>query len=317
MPWRAVGAEFAGLTFSVANLNLDRLDRWLAWHLPGEWLKNIYPRGMRRLAEMGLGASSRDVTTQHGIAMKVNRVDAIKWCIYYFKQFEPQITRAFTNFLQPGDTVLDIGANIGYHTLLSASRVGPSGRVVAFEPSRRNFDELLANVVRSAYEGIVELHRQAVSDIAGEVEFFYAGDSEQGSSSLIASHAGGQSEIVEAITFGDVARMCDLSRVALIKIDVEGAEERVIRGMIPYFDALPKRCAIFLEISPGNAGLSANLLKPFYDAGFEARMIANEYNPQFFRSSKPVVLETVSLTAGQIVDIVLCRNPETFDQLSG
>ncbi|QGN54946.1 FkbM family methyltransferase [Novosphingobium sp. Gsoil 351] len=295
---------------------LVRIDQALAWHLPGNLLKDLYPRGMRRLAEHGLFRGTHRVRTRFGFRMAVNRLDAIKWCIYYFGQFEPRISRAFVNLLQPGDIAIDIGGNVGYHTLLAAKLVGPSGRVLAFEPSQRNFAELCDNIALNGFDNVVP-SRVAVSDVAGTVELYFGGENEQGNSTLFPSEAGWSSEKVEAISFAQIADRCELERVTLIKIDVEGAEGHVIRGIVPYLSRLNPECVIFLEISPGNTGHGEELLAPFLQHGFHARMIENEYNPEFFRSDEAVVLRDLSLVAGRIVDVVLTRDPASLARLSG
>lgn len=295
---------------------LARIDRALAWHLPSDLLKNIYPRAMRRLAENGLFRGTHQVETRYGFRMCVNRRDAIKWCIYYFGQFEPRISRAFVNFLRPGDTMIDIGGNVGYHALLAAKCVGPTGRVLTFEPSTRNFAELSDNVALNALAN-VEAIRAAVSDEPGIVDLYFGGDNAQGDTTLFPSERRGNAERVEAISFAEIATMSDLKQVALIKIDVEGAEGHVIRGMTPFLSQLSLACVIFLEISPGNAGRGEDLLAAFFERGFEARTIENEYNPNFFRSDDPVALRDLDLVPGQIVDVVLSRDPASFGRLSG
>jgi hypothetical protein len=70
-------------------LNLLAVDKWLAHSLPGEAFKDVYGRGMRRLAEHGFFRGQHVVRTRFGFEMEVDRLDAIKWWIYYFGCFEP------------------------------------------------------------------------------------------------------------------------------------------------------------------------------------------------------------------------------------
>src|SRR5262245_27996112 len=73
--------------------------------------------------------------TSGGVRHRVHLPDEIGSRIYYFGVWEPSVTRVFQNILKRGDTVVDIGANIGYYTLLSSKCVGPIGHVYAIEAS--------------------------------------------------------------------------------------------------------------------------------------------------------------------------------------
>lgn len=139
-----------------------------------------------------------------------------------------RITRQFIDCIRPGDTVLDIGANIGYFTLVAAHLAGPSGHVHAFEASPVVLPILRENIRLNPHLNIT-LHPAAVSDHAGEIEFHTAAAGQLGYSSIRSSLAATQSvDRVPAIT---VDSLCDeLPRVSFIKVDVEGAEQLVLTG---------------------------------------------------------------------------------------
>lgn len=285
-------------------------DRALAHNLPGEFLKDLYPRAMRWLARRGLFRGETVVRTRYGFDLHVNRIDSIKWLLRYYREFEPLISASWKNFLPQGGTVVDIGANIGYHSLLAASCVGPTGKVVAFEPSSRIFRELCANV---ALNGAAQIAPQnmAISNAAGPVNLYYAGEDEQGHSSMIRS--AGQGETVQAITFAQIAQFADLAGIDLIKIDVEGAEPLVVESLLPVVGQLKPGCAIFLEIGFEHDG--STLIDPLLAAGFQARQIANEYRTSFYRNPGPVVLRPVDLRPGELFDVVLCRDEGVFARM--
>lgn len=288
------------------------IDRKIAANLPGDTLKDIYPRLMRRLAEHGLLRGDGVVRTKHGFDMNVNRVDAIKWYLHYFGEFEPRISRAWKNFLRPGDGVVDIGGNIGYHALLASRCVGPQGRVVTFEPSSRIHRELCTNLLLNDVCNVRPI-QAAVSNRAGTVELHYAGENDQGSSSII--RGTGKSEAVEAVTFAEIAALIPLADVDLIKIDVEGAEHLVIEAAEPFLDDLKDECAIFLEVGAEHDPQA--LVQPFLAKGFHIREIENRYRTSFYRSDGPVVLHPFRDGARELQDVVLCRSEAGFERLSG
>ena len=102
---------------------LIQADRKVARILPPV-LRNFYTRAMRRLAEYGLPRGANVRETDFGFSMAVDRLDAIKWFIHYFGCFEPVITKAWLEILKPGDLVIDIGGNVGYHALLPQRQWG-------------------------------------------------------------------------------------------------------------------------------------------------------------------------------------------------
>jgi FkbM family methyltransferase len=125
-----------------------------------------------------------------------------------------------------GDVVLDLGANVGYFALTAAALTGPSGRVIAYEPMPRNAEALRANIAANRLRH-VDVVEAAVSDRAGRA-ILHLNESDQEASLVHGGIAASLS--VSSVTIDD-----EMSRRALspnlIKIDVEGAEEIVVRGM--------------------------------------------------------------------------------------
>ena len=296
-------------------MSINEIERALAHRLPTDFAKDFYPRAMRRLAEYGIFRGLHDVTTRHGFRMFVDRLDAVKWYIYYFGEFEPQISLAWKNVLRPGDAVLDIGANVGYHSLLAASLVGPTGRVFSVEPGERIHPQLLRHKQLNGFDHIVPI-KKAVSDKTEVARFYYGGDNIQGNSSLVGT--GDQPfDLVECVSFIDLGDQVPLDEVRLIKIDVEGAEDRVIAGMAKILDKLRADTLLFVEISPENAERAADILKPLADAGFHMRLIANEYTTAFYRREARVELTPAHFSPGKIHDVILCRDEAMFERIVG
>jgi FkbM family methyltransferase len=132
------------------------------------------------------------------------------------------------HLLRPGDVVIDGGANIGLYTLIAAAKVGPTGRVIACEPSPGTMDLLRANVRVNRFDW-VELHEVALAAEPGQLALhvFQPGS---GYSSFAPADRRSADEIdVDVTTLDDIAGI-HLNRTALIKLDTEGAELLALRG---------------------------------------------------------------------------------------
>lgn len=98
--------------------------------------------------------------------------------VYWLNDFEPEVTEVFLSHVMPGDVVLDIGAHIGYYTVLAARSVGNEGRVIAFEPDPQNYSLLVKNVAKNGYRNVTAVQK-AVSWNSGYAQLYQtAGSSE-------------------------------------------------------------------------------------------------------------------------------------------
>ncbi|MES2862030.1 MAG: FkbM family methyltransferase [Pseudomonadota bacterium] len=142
---------------------------------------------------------------------------------------EPEL-RALDRLLSPRDVFLDVGANIGLYSLKAARLVGPTGRVLALEPGAEAYDHLVANLAMNAFPWAAPM-KVAASDAAGEAVLHHVplGHDPQ-AFSLIANARATDGEVVETVTLDSLIDRAGLTRVDLIKIDVEGAEPIVIAG---------------------------------------------------------------------------------------
>jgi FkbM family methyltransferase len=142
--------------------------------------------------------------------------------------YEPLETDLFRRWIGPGQTVLDIGANIGYYTLIAARQVGPRGRVFAFEPDPANFGLLKRNVEENGYANVV-LVPQAVSDRSGRSRL-YLNKTNRGDHRLYDSHDGRDWVWVKTAALDRYFLKLD-KHVHFIKMDIQGAEAAALRGM--------------------------------------------------------------------------------------
>jgi FkbM family methyltransferase len=143
------------------------------------------------------------------------------------RAYEPAVTRAVEAVLRPGMTFLDVGANIGYFSLLAASCVGPSGKVFAFEPSQTNVKLLHASRVLNGFENVEVFPLAAGRE--WELSFYDASHS-NGWVSPIASKPEDLLPRAVVLTAPLATILPADRRIDMIKIDVEGAEYQALQG---------------------------------------------------------------------------------------
>jgi FkbM family methyltransferase len=150
----------------------------------------------------------------------------------YCDGFEENERHFVSVYLRPGDIFVDAGANIGLFSLIAANRVGASGKVYAFEPSGKTFQRLLENTRINDLSN-VQCFQLALSSESGESLFYMSRDGFDAWNSFAHPIEGGffSKEIVQCETWDRFAHSHGLvGRVAMIKIDVEGWESRVLEG---------------------------------------------------------------------------------------
>jgi FkbM family methyltransferase len=195
-------------------------------------------------------------------------LDVIQRYIYYFGVFDPLVSGFIQKRLKPGDVVVDVGANIGYISLLAAERVGAQGRVVSVEASGRMFGALRANLDRNCASNVRAVHG-AVSDTFGQLTLHSGPEGNCGMASLVRD-LGGTSETVQAAPLSHWVTERDIAEVRLIKIDVEGAELSVLRSVVAILPNLRHDVEIVCEVNPDMVaeGELSETLVPFTSAGF-------------------------------------------------
>lgn len=147
--------------------------------------------------------------------------------------WEKSITDAFVARLRPGMTVIDVGANYGYYSLLAACCVGGKGKVYSFEPNPRTFEVLTKNIEVNNVGSIVQAHPLAVLDSRRKIKLHvlhkFQGSSSQFSPELVPEPdtPPEQQPWVDAVSLDEIIQ----GKVDLIKIDAEGSEPLVFEGM--------------------------------------------------------------------------------------
>ena len=193
--------------------------------------------------------------------------------------WEPKISSFFVALVKKGDTVLDVGAAFGYYTLLSAGKVGANGKVIAFEPDPANYKIVKNNCFMNGFIHRVTVINSAASDKKEIVPFYYKSDYVWGAQSLIGT-SGERTIDVETVIIDDYLTKMQVDRVDVVKIDVEGYEPFVIRGMLKTINN-NKNIKIVFEFSPGYFKAleftPADFIDELCDMGFQTIMKINEF----------------------------------------
>ncbi|MCS7276721.1 MAG: FkbM family methyltransferase [Dehalococcoidia bacterium] len=234
---------------------LDSLRRWRAVHRLG------FPP--ERLAQ---------VRTRDGQSLLVPG-ECVENGLYYAEVWEPYTVSLFLEELRPGHTVVDVGAHVGYYTLMAARAVGPRGTVYALEPAPAEARLLLWNVARNGHANVRVVPR-AAGDRRGRVTLSLSGISSMHSLGRHDEAGPWRGSVrVPMVTVDGLLRG---RPVDVVKMDVEGAEPLVLKGMLRTVRASPG-LVIFSEFSPhvyGALSLDAEeFVAQLMDLGFQVWLV--------------------------------------------
>lgn len=234
-----------------------------ARHLP---FRLVLPRVLR-----SAGWTKRvTARTFFGHDMQVHLPDLVGVKLYQYGFFEEGLTRAIIELLPSGGTFIDIGAHVGYYTILASRLVGPQGRVVAFEPTPRTRTELAANTARLPNVSIVPM---AAWDEPAQLVLRDFGWRQSSFNSVVAARVSGnpRSDSVEVAAIPVDDWLCEHDIVPdFIKIDAESAEHRVLRGLRRTIE----RHHPILSLEIGDYNLpdvprSADLIRGLVESGYD------------------------------------------------
>jgi FkbM family methyltransferase len=242
-------------------------------------------------------------TNPDGLAMYVNAADtSLTPSILTRRMYEPGTTRLVRRLVRPGHRVLDVGANIGWHTLISGERVGPSGHVRSFEPNPHTFEFLHSNIFINGLWDRCTAVQSALGPADGEAVLRIPG-TYTGGANLREKDAGAlnwmaqtdQEVAVKVMKLDDA--LSDNLHYDLFKIDVEGYEAEVFAGAEQFFGANPD-LKVIMEFTPSQHGQP--MLDWIAQRGFRAHTI-----DRFGRTHQ--VGSLTSLLQGSSFDVLLSR----------
>jgi FkbM family methyltransferase len=186
------------------------------------------PGALYRQLRLRSGTLPRFVTTRlpGDTEIEVDARDPMGQAIYLYGSYEYEVTQLVLDLITPRTVFFDVGANIGYYSLLAASR---AKLVFAFEPMKPIFDRLAKNVKHNGLANVTILNA-AVAERDGGVTIFVQPSSENTGLASLQASAGASAEQVPAVTLDTVVRDQRLAQLDLMKIDIEGAEIRAFEG---------------------------------------------------------------------------------------
>ena len=191
---------------------------------------------------------------------------AVGQTIINTKNYEPHVTDAIAKLLKPGDTFLDIGANIGYYSLLAASIVQSSGKVIAFEPNQKNQQLMYSSIVENNFSNIT-LYPFAVSNSQKILRLMTSGSNGW---LVNLSKDSAEYQLVQSVVIDEILET--EKQIDFIKIDIEGHEPIALQGMVRTIHE--HRPIIFTEFHPYAVG--EEFLKQLTSYGYRLSIIEME-----------------------------------------
>lgn len=190
------------------------------------------------------GGTEKKIKEINGIVFELDLDQVIDASLYYSDTFEENIESLIASSLKPGMVVMDIGANIGYHTFRMAKQVAPTGKVYAIEPTQRAFNRLLHNADLNPEIKNIRYLKYALSNSdLGTMPVTFE------SSYRLDDSRDADTELIEFLTLDSLSEREQIPHVDFIKIDVDGFESKIICGAQRLLSRIPAP-TLLLEINP-------------------------------------------------------------------
>lgn len=162
--------------------------------------------------------------------------------------WEPYETSLMLALLPPGGVFVDVGANIGYFSILAAGQVGREGRVFAFEPGPDNFRLLRQSARLNGLNDRIHAVEAGLAAEAGEARLFLSEDN-LGDHQIFSAGDDRASVAINLLNGADYLGS-KIERLDLLKIDTQGSEYGVVKGLLPLLQSLPEVTTILIELTP-------------------------------------------------------------------
>jgi FkbM family methyltransferase len=199
--------------------------------------------------------------------------------------WEPFETSLFVDLIQPGDVVVDVGANIGYFSILAGALAGPTGQIFAVEPDPDNYALVAANIALNDFADRVVAEPVGLSD-EDQAGRLYLSEDNLGDHRIYPGVGARRSCEVQLRNGSEFLR-ARVSRIDFLKVDTQGSEYAVLAGLMSLLTTLPRSPQILVELTPfslrqaGSSGrqlieLLSQLNQPFWIVDHvEHRLVAS------------------------------------------
>ncbi len=271
---------------------------------------------------LGLEPPTWNFRAQTGFGSEIsgNTRDTISRYIFYFGFWEPNLTHWIQERLAPGDGFIDVGANIGYFTLLASKLVGESGKVVAIEALPAIF-AALENNLRMNDASNVRTVNCAAWNVEAMLTIYTNPDVLPGQTTVMPGwaekyHLESQSRI-PAAPLSTILKLEEFKAARLIKIDVEGAEWHALCGMTPLMASCRDDLEIMVEVTPETLLTEGKTIEDLFDLldtwGFRAYSLENQYTTDSYSPGRhPRRPKRLRKPLSEQTDIVFSRIDAEF-----
>lgn len=262
-------------------------------------LRRLDRRHLSKLDDLGTALMRRvlgDPVTIRVDGLRVQGPFDSRWMLARMRagQFEPFEVELFKDAVNPGATVLDIGANIGFYSLLASRAAGNTGAVYAFEADPRNVDHIRANVLASSSTNITVIDAAVGSEPGTQVFNMAAQPTHSSLFMSMEDMPVVATAEVETVAIDDV--LAGGAPVDVVKMDIEGGEPAALRGMIATLQASPD-LTMFLEFEPKAleaADESPDELIEFLKSYFQTISVIDERQRRLVPLSGAILMDTQS-----------------------
>ncbi|MDR2781541.1 MAG: FkbM family methyltransferase [Holosporaceae bacterium] len=249
------------------------------------------------------------INWKHGFNMRIYPGNEVYRSIFVRGIYDPNLMVVIRSLLKEGSVFLDVGASMGYISLLASRVVGNSGSVFSLEPSSRDFERLKDNVALNDLGGVIFPRRLALSDKNGTAQLLVATE-ERSALNTLGSEISCKGvdnigkESVETSTLDSFVESEKITRVDLIKLDIEGCEVKALRGAKKTIDKY--RPVIIL-------GINRDALKSCETNRDELAGLICEIGYCAYKIvEKPIfALEKVDFLANENAGVIICMHNDT------
>ena len=229
------------------------------------------------------------VDTKFSQRFTVSLCDYIQQRLFYFGVWEKNLTNYISENLSTGDIFVDVGANIGYYSLMASRLVGNNGFVHAIEASPSIYTALCNNITLNQCSNIIS-HNMAASDEKGTIDIYKGRKENIGQTTVRIENSSKynfeKESSVSADTLDNIIGLENLLNARIIKVDVEGAEWQVLQGIKGLFKKFSETTEIIIEVSPESLLkqniLPQQLIQLFTNSGYNAYVIPDNNEPHMY-----------------------------------